>query len=361
MREILPIAAEWLRAGRDVAIATVVAVAGSAPREIGASMAVSDRGEVAGNVSGGCVEGTVYERCGDALASGAASLERFGYADADGIAVGLTCGGSVEVLVRPVAAGSPAARDLLLLAEREREGVPTRFALSLGAERGAGLGAGLGVGRVLDAAEPEPLDGALILTFGTPARLVIVGAVEFAVALSRLGAAMGMRVVVVDPRDVFTTTARFPDAEVVVDWPDRWLAAQTLDARTAVCVLSHDPRVDGPALRVVLASPAGYVGAMGSRSTHDDRLARLRAAGVAEHALARLRSPIGLDLGGRSPEETALSILAEIVADRHGASGARLTHRRGAIHTPTPPAPARGIGAGATDVAAPASDRAAWS
>ncbi len=328
MREVLPLVAAWLRAGDDVAVATVVGIAGSAPREVGASMAVSSRGEVVGNVSGGCVEGTVYERCRDALRSGAASLERYGYADADGIAVGLTCGGAVEVLVRPAVAGSEAARDLLLLAEREREAVPARYALSLG-----GVGAPLGAARMLADAEPPP-GAALTLSFGTPARRVIVGAVEFGVALARLGAAMGMRVTVVDPRDVFATAARFPGAEVVVDWPDRWLAGQVLDARTAVCVLSHDPRVDVPALRAALASPAGYVGAMGSRVTHDDRLARLRESGVAVGALARLHSPIGLDLGGRSPEETAVSILAEIVADRHGGSGERLSRRAGALHAP---------------------------
>ncbi|MCT9819358.1 XdhC/CoxI family protein [Microbacterium sp. W1N] len=325
MREILPIAAAWLRDGRDVAVATVVGIAGSAPREVGASMAVSDRGKAVGNVSGGCVEGSVYERCRDALASGAPSLERFGYADAEGLAVGLTCGGAVEVLVRPVRAGSAAAADLLLLAARERSGVPTRFALSTGADLGRGW---------MLAAHEAPPHGALALDFGSPARLVIVGAVEFAVSLARLGAAMGMRVTVVDPRDVFATAARFPEAQVVVDWPDRWLSGQSLDARTAVCVLSHDPRFDVPALRVALASPAGYVGAMGSRVTHDDRLSRLRAAGVAPGQLDRLRSPIGLDLGGRTPDETALSILAEIVADRHGATGRRLSQLSGAVHAP---------------------------
>lgn len=325
MREILPVAAEWARAGTPFAIATVVGVSGSAPREIGASMIVSASGDVFGNVSGGCVEGAVYERCLEVIGSGDALVDRFGYGDADAFAVGLTCGGVVDVLVRAVPPGGSAAADLVLLAEREARAIPTAFTLVTG---------GPDVGRGFVDGGPVDDPGAVTVHVGTPPRLIVVGAVEFAVALSRLAVAAGMRVDIVDPRSVFATPERFPGAEVSIAWPDRYLAAQQLDARTAVCVLSHDPKFDVPALREALASSAGYVGAMGSRRTHEDRLRRLIEAGVPTAALARLRSPIGLDLGGRTPEETALSILAEIVADRHAATGGRLSARSGPVHAP---------------------------
>ena len=327
MQEILEAAADWARAGRAFAVATVIAVAGSAPREIGASMVVSADGDLFGNVSAGCVEGAVYGTSLEVIADGAPVVERFGYSDADAIEIGLTCGGVVEVLVRRILPASAEARELILLAERDAAGIPTRFDLALS-------GAHLGHGRIVDVdSAPDPT--ALSVVVGAQPRLIVVGAVEFAVALTRLGVAAGMRVTVVDGRAVFATAARFPGAEVVVDRPGRYLAAQRLVPRDAVCVLSHDPKFDVPALQAALASAAGYVGAMGSRRTHDDRARRLREAGVRDDALARLRSPLGLDLGGRTPAETALSILAEIVADRHGASGMRLTERSGPVHAGT--------------------------
>jgi len=350
MREILSPAAEWVREGRPFAIATVVAVAGSAPRPVGASMIVSDAG-VFGNVSGGCVEGTVYERCLEAIVTGEASVERYGYSDGEGLAAGLTCGGAVDVLVRVVRPHSEAAAAIAMLSERDAAGLPARFRLTTagpslgrgvvetgletGVETGVETGAETGV-ETGAATAATALAGEIVVEVGDPPRLIIVGAVEFAVALTRLGTALGHRVVVVDPREVFATAERFPGAEVIVDWPDRYLAAASLDDRTAVCVLSHDPRLDVPALRVALASTAGYVGAMGSRTTHDDRLRRLRDAAVPDAGIARLRSPIGLDLGGSSAEETALSILAEIVADRRGGSGSRLSALQGPIHGRVP-------------------------
>ncbi|WP_271986612.1 XdhC family protein [Pseudoclavibacter terrae] len=349
MRGILPIAAEWARAGRPFAMATLVAVSGSAPREVGASLIVSAEGEVFGNVSGGCVEGAVYEQCLEAIRSGTASVETFGYSSAEAFSVGLSCGGVIEVLVRPIPPGGVAARDVLLLAEREARAMQVTYTLLV---EGADLGRG-----VIDQTAP-PSSGAVTITLGSPPRLILVGAVEFAVALSRIAIAAGMRVTVVDPREVFATAARFPGADVVVAWPHRYLESAEADARTAVCVLTHDPKLDVPALRAALASDAGYVGVMGSRQTHEERLERLAAessgagAGsgsgspesgsgsgsakqpVSAEQLERLRSPIGLDLGGRSPEETALSILAEIVADRHGASGRRLSELSGPVHRP---------------------------
>ena len=186
--------------------------------------------------------------------------------------------------------------------------------------------------RISEPSDTFGVDEGVIVELAAPPRLILVGAVEFAVALSALAHAAGMRVTIVDARSVFATVERFPGAEVVVDRPGRYLEAQRLGAHDAVCVLTHDAKFDVPALRAALAAPVGYVGAMGSRRTHDDRLARLREAGVTDASLSRLRSPIGLDLGGRSPAETALSILAEIVADRHGGSGARLSTQAGPIH-----------------------------
>ncbi|PZU46978.1 MAG: XshC-Cox1-family protein [Microbacterium sp.] len=328
MREILADAARWASEERAFAMATVVGVDGSAPREVGASMIVAAGGQVLGTVSGGCVEGAVYERCLEVLAGAAPGVERFSYSDVDALAVGLTCGGTIDILVRAVRPGSRAAADLQLLAAREQAGIPTRYTLATG---GAAIGDG-----VIDSADAGGAAATVTLEVGAPTRLVIVGAVEFAVALARLGSAMGMRVTVVDPREVFAASARFPGAEVVVDWPDRYLAGATLDAQTAVCVLTHDPKLDVPAIRSALAASVGYLGAMGSRRTVADRRRRLIEAGVSEAALARLRSPIGLDLGGRSPEATALSILAEILADRHGGSGARLSHLAGPVHAARP-------------------------
>ncbi|QOC26948.1 MULTISPECIES: XdhC family protein [Microbacterium] len=335
MREILSPAARWVREGRAFAIATVVGTSGSAPRPVGSSMIVSAAG-VFGNVSGGCVEGAVYERALEAIATGDASVETFGYSDGEGLAIGLTCGGAVDVLVRPVPPAGAAAAQLALLAERDARGIPTRFRLvTSGPLTGAGF--------VIEAGDEDGDAGtdadAVVVEVGARPRLIVVGAVEFAVALARLGAALGHRVVVVDPREVFASVDRFPGAEVVVDWPDRYLATQSLEGPTAICVLSHDARLDVPALRVALASGADYVGAMGSRRTHDDRMRRLREAGVGDRELARLRSPIGLDLGAVSADETALSILAEIVADRHGGSGAALSTLAGAIHGGTDSAP----------------------
>ncbi|MFV0374489.1 XdhC family protein [Microbacterium sp.] len=359
MREVLPIAENWAREGTPFAMATVCGTAGSAPRELGASLIVDAAGRVFGTVSGGCVETEVAEAGAEVLAGGHAHVLSFGIPDDPVFDIGLTCGGRIDVLVRAVRPGSPAASDLVLLAERERMGLPATALLVLDGAPGTGAGAVVADGAApavpgaADAAgltaptvlgydragcrvDADPVTRVLAVPVGAPPRLIVVGAVTFAAALARLGAAMGLAVTVVDARSAFATPERIPEATVVHAAPERYLAATPIDARTAVCVLSHDPRFDVPALRVALASPAGYVGAMGSRTTHDDRMMRLRDAGLGETALRRLRSPIGLHLGGRSPEETALSILAEIVAVRHGASGVPLSQASGPLHTPQP-------------------------
>ncbi|MGW7353188.1 XdhC family protein [Streptomyces sp. NPDC054784] len=376
---MLDVAAEldrWCREGRDFAVATVVAVGGSAPRLPGAALAVDAAGTVVGSVSGGCVEGAVYELCRDALRDGRPVRERYGFAAPDGgqgdaddpFAVGLTCGGTLDVLVVPVAADAPwraVVADAVSAAADGRPVALARVVSGPDALLGRALrvrpdgtyAGGLGAAGALDraaAAEAAALlaagrtgtvrvgaDGGrcgepvtlFVESCAPPPRMLVFGAVDFAAALTRAARFVGYRVTVCDARPVFATAARFPDAdEVVVDWPHRHLDATEVDARTVVCVLTHDAKFDVPLLERALRLPVAYVGAMGSRRTHDDRLARLRRAGLTERELARLRSPIGLDLGARTPEETALSIVAEVVADRHGGTGVPLTGARTPIH-----------------------------
>ncbi|GAA1704041.1 XdhC family protein [Microbacterium sediminicola] len=330
MRDIARTAAAWVREGRPFALATLVSAQISSPRELGASMIVDAAGEVLGNVSGGCVEAAVYDLCLRAIDSGEATRSRYGISEETAFAAGLTCGGIIDVLVTPVAPGSAAARTLVDLDEALALREPVSLTLVIGGPAGGG---GLILSREGRSPDVAPDSEVLTLEFPHRPRLIIIGAVEFSVAVSRIGAASGFEVSVCDPREVFATTARFPDAvEIDHRWPHEYLAATQITADTAICVLTHDARFDVPALEVALGSAAGYVGVMGSRRTHDERLARLRAAGIDEATLARLHSPIGLALGGRSPEETALSILAEIVMVRAGGTGMPLGQTRGAIH-----------------------------
>ncbi|WP_371601963.1 XdhC family protein [Streptomyces sp. NBC_01220] len=355
----------WSEEGRDFAVATVVAVDGSAPRAPGAALAVDSEGTVIGSVSGGCVEGAVYELCVQALQDGRTVRERFGYSDEDAFAVGLTCGGVIDILVAPVRSQEPVFRAALAAACRDEPVALTRVVRGPDALLGTALlvrgdgsyEGGLDGRPALDrraAAEARALlDGGRTGTVeiaedGTscpggltlfvessvpPPRMIVFGAVDFATALVRAGKFLGHHVTVCDARPVFATRARFPEADdVVVDWPHRYLESATTDERTVLCVLTHDARFDIPLLETALRLPVAYVGAMGSRRTHEDRNQRLREAGVTEDELDRLRSPIGLDLGARTPEETALSIAAEIVAERRGGTGAPLTGSRAPIH-----------------------------
>ncbi|MER6163670.1 XdhC family protein [Streptomyces violaceorubidus] len=373
----------WVERGRDFAVATVVAVGGSAPRPPGAALAVDADGTVVGSVSGGCVEGAVYELCRQALQDGESVLERFGYGDEDAFAVGLTCGGVIDVLVTPVRAADPvrpalaaalaaAARGQTAAVARVVSGpaelVGRALAVRADGTRTGGLGghpeldrtaaaeagAFLAAGRTgtLEIGEQGSRCGApltLLIESSVPApRMIVFGAVDFASALVRVGRFLGYHVTVCDARPVFATPARFPDAdEIVTEWPHEYLARTAVDARTVLCVLTHDAKFDIPLLRLALRLPVAYVGAMGSRRTHLDREARLREAGVGESELARLRSPIGLDLGARTPEETALSIAAEIVATRHGGTGTSLTGAHTPIHHDGPTAPPGRIGSAA--------------
>ncbi|MCX4402899.1 MULTISPECIES: XdhC family protein [unclassified Streptomyces] len=363
MREILPALDRWYAAGSPFGLATVVAVSRSAPRDPGAAMAVGPGDEVVGSVSGGCVEGAVFELAQEVVSSGEARLETFGYSDEDAFAVGLTCGGEITLLIRRV---SPAEDpSFAAVADSVATGRPVTVATviegpaPLGAtlavwpdEVAGSLGStGLDVAVTADA-RGELAQGATIRrhygphgerredavtvflhSFAPPPRMLVFGAIDYAAAVARIGDFLGYRVTVCDARPVFATAKRFPaGVEVVVDWPHRYLRGTTTDARTVICVLTHDPKFDVPLLEEALRRPAAYIGAMGSRRTHDDRRKRLIDAGLSEGELSRLRSPVGLDLGARTPEEVAVSVAAEIVALRWGGSGAPLTATGGAIH-----------------------------
>ncbi len=367
MRDIARDLAPWLIEGRLFGLATVVKTSGSSPRPAGAAMAVGHGGEAVGSVSGGCVEGALYELAGEVLETGQAVVQTYGISDDDAFAVGLTCGGVLDVLVQPVGVAERAA--LLRVTELLAADDPVALATVVG---GPGrLGALLAVTptEVVGSLDTEGLDVAvtddargmlaqgqtgtrhygphgerrvdevavLVQSFTPPPRMLVFGATDFAGAVARVGVFLGYRVTVVDARPVFATARRFPEAhEVVCAWPHSYLqgcvSEGSVDARTVLTVLTHDPKFDVPLLEVALTSPAAYVGAMGSRRTHDDRLTKLRERGVTEAQLSRLRSPIGLDLGARTPEETAVSIAAEIVRERWGGSGRPLGETSGDIH-----------------------------
>ncbi|WP_141208364.1 XdhC family protein [Streptomyces griseorubiginosus] len=365
MRDILPVLAGWYRAGVPFGLATVVSTSRSAPRDPGAAMAVGPDDEVVGSVSGGCVEGAVFELAQEVVASGEARLTTFGYSDEDAFAVGLTCGGEITLLVRPVTAALDPVFGEVAQAVMENRPVtlatvtegpaPLGATLAVWPDRVAGtLGAtGLDAAVTADARgelargatgtrrygphgeRREDAVGVFLHSFAPPPRMLVFGAIDYAASVARIGAFLGYRVTVCDARPVFATPKRFPEGvEVVVDWPHRYLRDTGTDERTVICVLTHDPKFDVPLLEEALRRPAAYVGAMGSRRTHDDRLRRLTGSGLTEAELSRLRSPVGLDLGARTPEEVAVSVAAEIVALRWGGSGVPLTATAGAIHPP---------------------------
>jgi xanthine dehydrogenase accessory factor len=367
VRDVLTDVLGWWDSGRTFALATVVATWRSAPRPAGASMAVSPDGEAVGSVSGGCVEGAVYELAQEVVRTGEPVLTRYGVSDDDAFAVGLTCGGILDIYVEAldpqrfpalgevaasVDGAEPVAIATLIEGPRrvgERIVVwADRVSGSLGSERlDEAVAADVlgmlehGTTGVLHlGAEGERRGDDLavfVQSFAPPPRMLVFGAIDFAAAVARVGKFLGYHVTVCDARPVFATRKRFPEAdEVVVDWPHRFLSTVPVDARTAICVLTHDPKFDVPLLEAALRTDAAYVGAMGSRRTHDDRLALLRDRGMSTDELARLASPIGLDIGARTPEETAVSIAAEITLRRWGGTGRRLTEIEGPIHPDAP-------------------------
>jgi xanthine dehydrogenase accessory factor len=373
VREVLDELMAWWRAGESVSVGTVVATWRSAPRPAGASMLVGPGGQAVGSVSGGCVEGALYELSQEVRDSGHPALQRYGVSDDDAFAVGLTCGGILDVFVERVdrdsfpelgeiAADSEAGRPVAVctvIAHPDPAHVGRRLVVRPEDSGEPVLGT-LGSPRA-DEAVTDDVRGLLAsgrtetLTYGPEGerrgegmrvfvasyapkpRMVVFGAIDFAAAVARVGSFLGYRVTVCDARPVFATRSRFPEAdEVVVEWPHRYLAAEVesgrVDPRTVLAVLTHDPKFDVPVLEVALRLDVAYVGAMGSRRTHEERLDRLRQAGLTDEELGRLSSPIGLDLGARTPEETAVSIAAEIIQLRWGGRGRRLAELEGPIH-----------------------------
>ncbi|MEU1194410.1 XdhC/CoxI family protein, partial [Streptomyces sp. NPDC005859] len=337
----------------------------------GAALAVDADGTAIGSVSGGCVEGAVYDLCTQALADGQAVRERFGYSDQDAFAVGLTCGGVLDILVTPVPADGPGRKTFQTAISAAARGEAAALAHVV---RGPAelLGRALAVrhdgthegefgghrdldravvdearsllyaGRTgtfdiaRDGSRCEPDLTVFVESSVPPPRMLVFGAIDFAAALVRVGKFLGYHVTVCDARPVFATRSRFPEADdIVVDWPHRYLRRTQTDERTVVCVLTHDAKFDVPLLETALRLPAAYIGAMGSRRTHEDRDRRLRETGLTDAELTRLHSPIGLDLGARTPEETVLSIAAEIVAARHGGTGLPLSGSHTPIHHDT--------------------------
>lgn len=357
MKEILADLDRWEAEREEIAVATVVAMRGSAPRPAGSRFAVTRGGRLAGSVSAGCVEGDVVERAMRVLDGGAPELASYGITDEMGMKVGMSCGGAIDVLIERHDPGEAwrAACD----AVRRERAAALAVVLQPASLRGRKL-AVLGDGRTVGSMEPS-LDAALlpvatrllseaeirvvpvpwvggeasvfVESFAPPLRLFVVGATHTGIALCRLAKVLGYRVTVIDARGPFATRERFPEADDILrEWPHEVLEREGLSVYSEVVVLTHDPKFDIPTLACALRSPARYVGALGSRVTQQKRLAELRAQGFSDADLDRIRAPIGLDIGARTPEEIALAILAEILAVRYGRDGRALKDKRARIH-----------------------------
>ena len=313
MREILSELNEWTEAGEQIALATVIETWGSSPRPLGSKMAVTRSGKMAGSVSNGCIEGAVFEEAQKVLKSGQAKIAAFGVADETAFEVGLACGGHIEVFVQPL---SETHRRLIGMLNRNE---PATLVTNLES----------GDAELVDGTRGSELprrDGALFVEpFRRLPHMVIIGAIHIAIPLHRLAKLMGYRVTVIDARAKFASADRFPEAdEIVVAWPDEAMRSITVDSSTYVVILTHDPKFDLPALRAVLGKEAGYIGAIGSRKTNQNRFNALRREGFTDEQLSRVHGPIGLDLGSRGADETALGILAEVTTVRFGGSGSSM-------------------------------------
>ncbi|MDZ7958784.1 MAG: XdhC/CoxI family protein [Aulosira sp. DedQUE10] len=368
MKDVLDELEQWLNLGHAVALATVISTIGSSPREIGAVMAVNDAGDVLGSVSGGCVEAAVVEEALIVIQEGKPRVVSYGVSDELGLSVGLTCGGTIQIFIEQLSDklldSKISLRDIFQ-AIRQSSQTPIAICtvvegMQAGAkmivtENGYRLGS-LGnadIDRVVADDAQGMLDQGVtnlchyglngerrqtevtvfIESFAPQPHLIIFGAVDFTRSLSTLGKMLGYRVTVCDARDRFATVARFPTAdEVIVEWPHKYLESTHIDYHTIIVVLTHDPKFDVPALVSAVRTPAAYIGAMGSRKATGDRISRLQEAGLTEAEINRISAPIGLDIGARTSEETAVSIMAEVIALRSGRSGERLSHNQKPIH-----------------------------
>jgi xanthine dehydrogenase accessory factor len=318
VRDVLETLERWAADGTPVAIATVVGTERSAPRDPGAVLAVSAGGEVAGSVTGGCVEPAVYGEARDVLAGGAPRLKTYGIADDEAFEVGLPCGGTVHIfvdrldpeLVAPIAEAVRNERPIALEIKITGEDAGAKRLVGPGDDGPAGELLARGETGIVETAEGQ----VFVSSFAPRPNMYVFGAVDHAAAVATIGRYLGFRVTVCDARAKFVTRERFPDVdELVVEWPDRFLRSAPVDERTVICVLTHDHKFDIPALKVALETPAGYIGAMGARRTNEDRAERLRAEGVSDEDIARIHAPIGLKIGSRTPEEVAIAVAAQIV------------------------------------------------
>jgi xanthine dehydrogenase accessory factor len=346
MQDVLSEIGVWKERGDRIALATVIAVQRSAPRPPGAKMAVNDRGEIAGSVSGGCVEGAVAEIADGVLKGDPPQLLHFGIADSDAWDVGLPCGGEIDVWVQAyepgrfeeiARAGGRAAEVTVL----EGAAPGAKLLVEADGARSGSLGspelddeAARIADELLWAETSERRDGLFIDVVGPSPRLLVFGAVDIAASLCSVARVCGWRPWVIDPRTRFATPERFPDAvEVIAAWPEEAVARLGgIDPATSIVVLTHDPKLDDAALELALRSPARFVGAMGSRRAQAKRRERLVELGFSDSEIERISAPVGLDLGAIAREETALSIMSEVVASRHGRDGGRLAERKGRIH-----------------------------
>jgi xanthine dehydrogenase accessory factor len=313
----------WHRSGQGAALATVVETWGSAPRQAGSQLAISGGGEMAGSVSGGCVEGAVVTEALEALKDGQPRMLTFGVTDDTAFSVGLACGGTIRVLVEPVGEGDNALPESLLadLVAARAAHEPVALAIRPDCWHRELLYPGEDPATDArfrsDSAGMEE-DGRFIAVHNPPLRLVVVGAVHIAKPLLIIARACGYAPTLIDPRDAFGSTARFPGETILGDWPDEALASLSPDARTAVVTLTHDPKLDDPALATALRLPVFYIGALGSKKTHAGRVERLTAQGFTPDEIARIHAPVGLDIGARTPAEIAVSIMAQITATLRG-------------------------------------------
>ncbi|MEA2322576.1 MAG: xanthine dehydrogenase accessory factor [Solirubrobacteraceae bacterium] len=357
------IALDWLAQGRRVVAASLIETVGSAPLDAGAEMLVDDAGRIEGSVTGGCVEGALVEEAEAVLKGTPAHVSIYGISDEEAVGVGLMCGGTVHVFVHEI--GAQAQEALAATRAAVGDGRPVALATLLdGDHAGMKMAVGpdgvvgtLGVTDLLDHSVRRDALGLLdqgvtavrrysfegevmgsdlrvyVESFATPPEMVIFGAIDFSAAVARIAGELGYKVTICDARAPFVQSRRFSSvAEIVVDWPDRHLRGRELGPRDVVLVFTHDSKFDEPALMAALETNAGYIGALGSRQTQEDRTARLRALGVDDDALARISAPCGLDIGARTPAETAISILAEVIANHTHRGAGRLVEATAPIH-----------------------------
>ncbi|MBA3909263.1 MAG: XdhC/CoxI family protein [Rhodobacter sp.] len=307
----------WHLQGRGAALATVVETWGSAPRQTGSQLAISGTGEMVGSVSGGCVEGAVVTEALEALSDRKSRLLTFGVSDETAFAAGLACGGTIRILVEPVGEGVEALSEAMLTEIVAARAAPRPLALVTRPEGWFRQIVGPGADPAVDARLRSDRsgmeeDGRFIAVHNPPLRLIVVGAVHIAQSLLMIARTCGYACTLIDPRAAFGSAARFPGEAILDDWPDEAIATLAPDARTAVVTLTHDPKLDDPAIRQALRSGAFYLGCLGSKRTHAKRVERLTAEGFTAEDIARLNAPVGLDFGAKTPAEIAVSIMAQI-------------------------------------------------